>query len=102
MKLKPAQRNQVAKKVHRITSCFYEFIPLHLIDDILGEFNLTLIQEDNTKWSGVLCGETANTVFSLGIKDSENNGVYQTAQNKLYFYWYKHVTGRYETNAYLI
>jgi len=102
MKLNAAQRNQFAKKVHRITSCFHDFIPLNLIDDILGEFNLTLIQEDNTKWSGFLCGETASAVFDLGIKDSEKDSLFIPAQNQLYFYWYKFNTGRYEINSYLI
>lgn len=32
-----------------------------------------LLQEDNTKWSGFLCGRDSNTIFALGLKSSVND-----------------------------
>lgn len=101
-RLTQAQRNKLAKKLHTVTKHFHDSIPLVDIDTFLADFDLTLIQEDNMKWSGLLCGREANTTFNLGVLSSESNGVYEVAPNKLYFYWYKHNTGRYEINSYLI
>lgn len=101
--LNRAERNKIANKLHPITSRFHNYIPLKEIQDILSESNLILIQEDNTEWSGLICGREGHTIFDLGIKSSKDErGVYTTAPNKLYFYWYKFdSTGRYEINTYL-
>lgn len=101
-RLNQTQRNKLAKQIHSVTNHFHDNIPLADIDNMLADFNLTLIQEDNTKWSGFFCGSEASTTFDLGVLDSENNGIYEVAPNKLYFYWYKHTTGRYEINSYLV
>lgn len=102
MKLKANDRKKLGNKLHSLTTHFHNSIPLDKVSEFLSEFDLILLQEDNTEWSGLLCGREANTVFTLGQKSSKDErGMYKPARDSLYFYWYKHTTGRYEINMYL-
>lgn len=100
--MKAADRKKISNKLYPLTRVFYDQIPLDTIQNILAEFDLVLLQEDNTEWSGFLCGRDSNTVFTLGRKSSINDqGVYEQVKDCLYFSWYRHETNRYEINMYL-
>lgn len=94
-------RLALGKKLYPLTNVFYDFIPLDKVSEILAEAGVVLLQEDNTEWSGFLCGRDSRAVFTLGdIATKDDRGMYQPIKDCLYFSWYKHETGRYEINMY--
>lgn len=96
-------RWKINNKLYPLTRVFHDQIPLDKVQSILEDFDIVLLQEDNTKWSGFLCGRDSNTIFALGLKSSVNDhGVYEQIDNYLYFSWYRHdTTDKYEINMYL-
>lgn len=102
--LKPTERKTLSHKLHPITKVLHNQIPLKDISDVLAELDLILLQEDNTEWSGLICGREGYTVFTLGRKSSKDDrGMYTPVKDGLYFYWYKFcITGRYEINMYMV
>lgn len=102
MKLYAADRRKLSKELYPLTSVFHDYIPLNLVSEILSKYDIILLQEDHTEWSGFLCGRDSNTVFDLGRKSAKNSlGMYEPIKLCLYFSWYRHETNRYEINMYL-
>jgi len=85
---------------------YNEGIPLDLIENILQKYNLLLLQEDNTPWSGFITGAEGHALFSLGYLDTayEQNGLtaYTPIENAgLSMSWYKMQSGKYEIVTYI-
>lgn len=100
--MKAHERRKISNALHPITSTYHDYIPLQSVIDILNSFGYLLLQEDNTPWSGLLCGREANTIFTIGKLDTKDErNMYAPIKNGLYFYWYKLESGRYEVNMYI-
>ena len=80
---------------------YFEEIPISEIIGVLEEHGYTVLQEDNTPWSGMLLGEEGNEYFHLGVK-RRMEGIYEPVKNAmLALSWYKMQSGRYEITAYI-
>ena len=99
----------IRKKINReLTSLenYHQGIPLAIIEDILKKYNLLLLQEDNTPWSGFITGREGQANFTLGYFDTayEQNGLtaYTPIENAaLAMSWYKMESGKYEIVTYI-
>lgn len=91
MKMKAAQRKQISKAVYELLKpCYFDEIPLGKLQERLKEFGVVILQEDNTEWSGFLCGNNNNCVFTLGSLDSKQSCFYEEYNNvRLFLGWYK-------------
>lgn len=100
-------RNQVNTALHSLCKDYRQQIPLGDIFAALRKAGLVAVQEDGRAWTGMLCGREGRTtidvapVLSAQI-NQEKTLTFQPVDNAaLSLSWYKHETGRYETNAYL-
>lgn len=95
------------KKLNRAISellkpTYFNGIPLGQIFNLMEEHGIVPLQEDNTKWSGFLCGASGECFFELAPADSKDeNGMYKPYTNTgLRMTWYEMRSGRYEVIAY--
>jgi hypothetical protein len=107
-RLNAPMKSKINRTLHRIMEpTYFKEIPLQPIFDILYEFGIVPLQEDNTYWDGFLLGTDSHTIFSLGYKTTEHdvNGIptYQPIDNAgLSLSWYKmEDSGKYEVIAYI-
>jgi len=106
-RLKAGVRNKLNTRITKLLKpTYFDKIPLQLIFDILEEFYVVPLQEDNTPWDGFLLGRQGRTSIALAPKSSEvNDGAltfYTPFVNaSLVITWYKMQTGRYEVVAYV-
>jgi len=99
-------KTDVNKSLQRIcVGKYYDEIPIAEIFEALADNNIVALQEDNTEWTGFLCGEQANVQFNVAAEWSydDNNGIFYTPcdNSVLVLSWYRMSSGRYEINAYL-
>jgi hypothetical protein len=100
-------RRPINKEIQDLLSpIYFNEIPLGDLFDILEAHGLVAVQEDNTRWSGILCGESVHTTFDLADMSesrSENGLTFydEPANGVLVLSWYKMASGRYEIVAYL-
>lgn len=91
-------------KVNKILTklpVYWDYIPFKEICDELKKFNLIPIQEDDTAWSGILCGDSQQELFTLGHY-LENADFYVPVKNTfLSLSWYNMGNGRYEILTHL-
>lgn len=103
--LKVNIRKKINKELQNLTSPnkYFFSIPLQEIKDILKKYDIVLLQEDNTEWSGWLLGNNSQTNFTLGnIKSKNSEGFYSSYKNcMLVLTWYKMQSGKYEIVAYI-
>ena len=99
-------RKKIGNVLHEISTKKHEEIPLTKIFQTLEDWGLVVLQEDNTKWGGFLCGDEGQCTFEIGWKTSE----YELNDCKFYepinstclcLSWYRFHTGRYEITTYL-
>lgn len=107
-KLKKTTKDKVNKNITKLLKpTYFKKIPLKDIFDILKEYNIVPIQEDNTYWDGMLTGGTKDTVqtyFDLAWEDSKEGNKYteEVPNANLALSYYKMPkTGRYEVIAYI-
>jgi len=99
----------IRKKINRELISLENYhvgIPLEIIENILKKYNLLLLQEDNTPWSGFITGAEGQATFTLGYFDTayEQNGLtaYTPIENAaLVMTWYKMQGGKYEIVTYI-
>ena len=99
----------IRKKINRELTAlpnYHEGIPLEIIEEILKKYNLLLLQEDYTPWSGFITGREGQADFTLGYFDTayEQNGLtaYTPIENAaLIMTWYKMQSGKYEIVTYI-
>ena len=77
-------------------------IPLdHIFDTLLKEGAVPL-QEDGTKWSGILSGRNGRVTIDLGSESSKDGDTYVPYTNAmLVIEWHKFDTGTYEVVSYV-
>lgn len=84
---------------------FHNQIPLGTIFSALESNGLVPLQEDYTKWDGLLCGEEGRATIHLGdASDTQRIGgstFYAEVNHDLILTWYQMPSGRYEVVAYV-
>ena len=83
---------------------YFNSIPLDDIFDMLERNGVVPLDEDNTRWSGMLLGAEGRVVFPLGPVDTfdpEKQTYSRFDNTSLPLSWYKMKTGRYEVTGYL-
>lgn len=90
---------KIKKDFERLMSKnYFDSIPLDEIQDFLESQSLSLLQEDNTKWSGLLLGREGRTNINVGL-ETENG--FAPSRYYLALQWYKmEKGGKWEVNAY--
>jgi len=67
-KITPKVRNKANKDLREVLKkTYFSSIPLDEIFDVLNSNGLVALQEDNTEWSGILCG--TNSRMDLPLAD---------------------------------
>lgn len=102
-KLPPNVRKKINAELHPIGTKYHDKIPFGDILDTLKKYGLLVLQEDRTRWSGVLTGRDGNDTFDLGyIESGDDDGQYTVIDNsRLVMSWYKMSSGRYEIVVYV-
>ena len=85
---------------------YFDSIPLDDIFEVLYEYGIVPLMEDNTHWDGFLLGSSSRTIISLGFKNTEHevNGLktYNEIENvALVLTWHKMGSGKIEVIAYV-
>jgi hypothetical protein len=96
MKINNVIRKQVNRKLYDLCQVKYDSIPMDTIQSILSESNLVMVQEDNTVWSGILCGDNESCYIDISDK-----GFNHVDNSVVCLQWYKFTSGRYEINCYI-
>lgn len=106
-KMKAAERSKLNRALNEaLPGNYYESIPMEEVQSALQKEGYVLIQEDGTKWSGMLMGDDSNTIFEIG-KLSEGrmvNGLatYKPVPNAgLFMSWYRMPSGKVEIVKYV-
>lgn len=106
--LKNSIRNKINKDIDNLISPghktrYFREIPLKNINTILNKYGVTLVQEDNTEWSGFLSGSDSNAIFNIASIQSKNEEDMYTPFDDcvLSLSWYKMSSGRFEITCYL-
>jgi len=81
------------------TGNYFDGIPLENFQDILKKYNIYMLMEDYTLWSGMLLGDDSQSDFELGYADDTRKSVIKNAMFRLS--WYKMPSGRYELVKYI-
>ena len=103
-------KNILTRKTIQIANTFlgkfnnyFKEIPLNDIFKTLQDINLVILQEDQTKWEGFLCGEQGRAVFDIGnIFTKNENNQYEKYDNvQLILTWYKMQSNNFEIVCYI-
>lgn len=92
------------KKVNKVLTNFpvyWNYIPFKEICEELKKFELIPIQEDNTAWSGFLCGDSQQEYFTLGHYLENADFYVPIERTQLSLSWYNMGNGRYEILTHL-
>jgi hypothetical protein len=101
-KISLSTKSEINKDLQKLCKTYYPSIPLNEVFNILEKKNLVALQEDNTKWSGILTGTNETIKLELAHESSKNNNEYIPLDNSmLILSWYKMPSGNYEINSYL-
>ena len=100
--MRPNARRRMAGEVASVVRpTYFSTIPRMEIFEPIEAAGFAVLQEDFTKWSGLLCGREAHVYFSLGCNPDEY-GVYEEVTNAmLAMSWYQMPSGHYEVLAYI-
>jgi len=99
--LKQNIKKKINTKLTRLDN-YHDKIPLKDIQDILEQFDIIILQEDFTKWSGFLMGKEGQEYFDIGPENSYDGRFYQPYDNiSLALSWYTMPSGKYEIVTYL-
>lgn len=96
-------RKKINKELTDFTyNTYFSQIPLKDIENILKKYNIILLQEDYTKWSGILLGNHSSTTFEIADNTTIDGNFYKPYKNcLLVLSWYKLESGRYEILIYI-
>jgi len=99
--LKQNERKKVNRRLTKLDN-YHIQIPIQDIQNILNQFDMIMLQEDYTEWSGMLLGERGQEYFDVGPIDSYDGRFYKPYDNtSLALSWYTMPSGKYEIVTYL-
>ncbi len=103
MTLQSTVKRRINQQLHKIGTDYYKAIPLNMIFNILKSYNIIVLQEDNTEWSGMLVGNNEQVYFDLGNAQTKNekNQYIPYTNAMLALSYYKMSSGRYEIVSYI-
>ena len=86
---------ELSSRLSAISKTYHDAIPVKNILDHASENGFEAVDDDGTKWSGILTGRDGRAKIDLKEKQSGkvNNGIA--------LQWHKMESGRYEVNAYM-
>jgi hypothetical protein len=91
-----ANPGKVSSKLNSLSSKLHDKIPLQDAFDAAEANGYEPVQEDGTRWQGILTGREGRA--EIDLKDRKSGKI----ANRMQIQWYRHEnTGRYEFNAYL-
>jgi hypothetical protein len=97
--------NKINKEIWKLLEpTYFSQIPLSDICQILNKYNLVILQEDDTEWSGFLLGgikRTEQVDFPLGwLNTKDQDGMFQKVkESMLTLSFYKMQSGKWEVIA---
>ena len=99
------ERNLVNKQIHQITQGYHDKIPLQGLFDALKNIGIEAVQEDGTKWTGMLMGgkecghpEAAKQRANIDLVRIQGR---TPLNNSLFLTWCKMQSGKYEVVSYV-
>ncbi len=104
MKNKPALRKSMNREIHTLLKpTYFDSIPLEGIDEILRRHGLALVQEDHTLWAGMLCGDSGQALFDVGVYHDGMGprDILDATKFVLALSWYRMGSGRWEVISYI-
>ena len=85
------EKRSINKELNAVNKIYYPHIPLSLIFTIVENHTKSMIvQEDGTKWSGLLCGEDGTGNFAIARR-----------RYILRLMWHRMSSGNYEIVSYV-
>jgi len=78
VKMDAKTRKIAGKAVYNVLKpTYFTEIPINIIGDALKENGIVMLQEDNTEWSGIFCGEQGQCIIILADEKSkyEKDGI---------------------------
>jgi hypothetical protein len=96
-------KHRINKKLNKLSQLYHPFIPMEEIKIILETERIVLLQEDNTKWLGMLLGNASNCNITIGDLNSisEFDKYTPYTNSVLALSWYRMPSSNYEIVAYL-
>lgn len=92
--------SKVNKELYKFPT-YWNYIPFKEICEILKKYKLIPIQEDNTEWSGFLCGDSQQELFTLGNFLEDADFYVPIEKTYLSLSWYYMGNRKYEILTYL-
>lgn len=106
-KMNAKERSGINKALNEaLPGNYYDAIPMEEIQSTLQSEGFVLLQEDGTKWSGMLLGDDSSALFQIGrLSEGRTlNGLatYKPISNAgLMLSWYKMQSGKVEITKYV-
>ena len=101
-RLDAKERKAATNAIHPLTTSYHNGVPFGETIETLKGLGLIVLQEDNTPWSGFVCGREGRAALGLAFDGTEDeSGRYEPMNNALVFTWCKLDSGRYEFVAYI-
>jgi hypothetical protein len=106
-RIDPATKKNINRELHELMKpTYFAEIPLDDIFAVLEKNGVVPLQEDGTKWSGMLLGDDSHAYIELGMKSTEQDvhglPAYTPVINTtLALSWHKMNSGKSEVLAYL-
>ena len=102
--LDSSTKRQANDYLYTIGKEYHKEIPLgDILKTLEDKFGIVVLQEDNTRWSGLLIGPEGSMNLPLAKAEGKGPEDMHVPYNNsmLAFQWYQMESGNYEINAYL-
>jgi hypothetical protein len=83
-------KNRINRELYPLSTSYHLAIPLDIIFGIVEKHVGMVVQEDGTRWSGLLCGDEGRANFAIA-----------NSRLVLYLGWYQMPSGVYEITLYV-
>ncbi len=89
-----SDKNEISKFLHEVGRKYWTYIPVKEIFDMLESHGIVPVQEDGTKWSGLILGDkecghpeciNQRTVFQVAIRQPD--GLWALSKNGIFMAW---------------
>jgi len=106
--MKKSLATKAVKRINAVICAlpnYHNEIPLGTIFSVMEENGLVALQEDGTRWDGLLCGTNEHASFAIGsLSDPVRHDwgtTYAEVAHMLEISWYRMSSGRYEIVTYI-
>lgn len=95
MILKASARSKANKELYQKTKVYHKDIPIEDIFATLKSHGITVVDEANEEWQGMLLGRDSSAHFNISIEGQ------RVTNCMLFMSWYRMPSGNWEINCYL-